>query len=397
MQYHVDRLFQAIKRPDITALHQIVTTPGLDLNRERDGKTPLFVACETGEKSVVQFLLQNGAKPNLQGLHELVPLHVATQKRNKDIVEILLQHKANPNICNATGATPLHFAASCGDYSIAQILLSYGADCTMRSGDGSSPADMARSAGYRELSAMLEEKARADSASFTRATPSITTAPVAAGDLSRKLDAAVVAGDVRAVGEVLGKNVVRGTDITGQIMCRAAATGKAQILSMLVGNGGDVNARDFQEYCPLMRAAQNGHTECVRFLLQQGANVNAFRSDGETALHIAIAQGHLPCIQMLLSHGADADMKYHGLTALQHAQQRRLDMSLFKASPAQVTSSLSRMSLRSGKLASEPQPRDFGLQRDSGVRQRSGSWTTTDVPRDSRGAYPAPPLVCLVL
>ena len=103
----------------------------------------------------------------------------------------------------------------------------------------------------------------------------------------------------------------------------AARAGNAELVTLLLAHGADVNSRDQSGWTPLMRAAMKGHVEAVRVLLNHGAEVNA-QENGEawTALHWATARGHADVVALLLSHGADYSLRTQdGMTPLMLAMK----------------------------------------------------------------------------
>ncbi|KAL7625197.1 hypothetical protein AAE478_004412 [Parahypoxylon ruwenzoriense] len=87
-----------------------------DSHAKRINKTPLLVAIESRNKSLVQFLIERGAD-------------VAVETSSLDIIQLLLQHGADVNGKPAgfEGGTALQFAAKGGDCNIVAILLDHGA------------------------------------------------------------------------------------------------------------------------------------------------------------------------------------------------------------------------------------------------------------------------------
>lgn len=71
------------------------------------------------------------------------------------------------------------------------------------------------------------------------------------------------------------------------LCCRAARSGRADVLLALVQGGADV-----QHGLPLCVAAAHGQEECVRVLLAAEARPEAQNGRGETALHLASKAGH---------------------------------------------------------------------------------------------------------
>ncbi len=104
--------------------------------------------------SVVKWLLQNGADPNIlpDNYDEEPPLLLAAYNRDLEIVKLLLDFKANPNLQNHYGNTAFHILAGIpvalplpyeAATEIAGVLLSAGAK-NMNNYDGESPLTVAR-------------------------------------------------------------------------------------------------------------------------------------------------------------------------------------------------------------------------------------------------------------
>ena len=109
------------------------------------GQTPLTASCIDGNRVMVQFLLRNGADPNMKDDTGMTPLHAACLSMNSiTVTEKLLLRGANVNTKagteNIQGETPLHYVIK--DLSqkgqkrrllYAQTLLKYGANPSIRS------------------------------------------------------------------------------------------------------------------------------------------------------------------------------------------------------------------------------------------------------------------------
>ncbi|OMJ65859.1 hypothetical protein SteCoe_37517 [Stentor coeruleus] len=100
----------------------------LNLQDNHLGLTLLANSTKYGQTELCQYLLTQGADPNLSNIIGETPLHIAVDNSDFDLAELLLQHKAEPNCMTIDGETPLHHSAFIGDRKIMNILLSYGAD-----------------------------------------------------------------------------------------------------------------------------------------------------------------------------------------------------------------------------------------------------------------------------
>jgi hypothetical protein len=88
-------------------------------------------------------------------------------------------------------------------------------------------------------------------------------------------------------------------------MITAAAAGHRHVVSLLIRDGADVNARDQENRTALMRAVAREDLKLARLLIRMGSKVNARGPGGDTALHIAIRRGGEKMFWLLLNAGAD--------------------------------------------------------------------------------------------
>ena len=103
-------------------------------------------------------------------------------------------------------------------------------------------------------------------------------------------------------------NAKGGTEVI--LMHVAARYGHANILSLLLEHGADVDERDASQ-TPLHRALCFGKLEAVRFLLDRGADISARHDLDWTPLHFAVRMNvqDIQIVRLLLEHGADVNAR----------------------------------------------------------------------------------------
>ena len=124
--------------------------------------------------------------------------------------------------------------------------------------------------------------------------------------------------------KVDGKEVCQ-SNYGGNCIHLAAMTGNTLVLSRLLKQGVDINARDGLGATAVMWAANRGEMAVLIMLISHKADVNCRDADdrgGHTALMYA-DPNRLDVVKYLLEHGADPNIRTRdGLTASEEALQQ---------------------------------------------------------------------------
>ncbi len=103
----------------------------------------------------------------------------------------------------------------------------------------------------------------------------------------------------------------------------------ADIVSLLLDAGADIEQTDNTGKTALMVASEGGHLEIVRQLLGARAKVDAQTQAGATALMLASRAGHVNVVETLLAAGADIKRTdKQGQRAADYARKPRLVLVL---------------------------------------------------------------------
>ncbi|RPE79871.1 ankyrin repeat domain-containing protein [Vulcaniibacterium tengchongense] len=105
----------------------------------RDGLSPLGVACSVGNWRLAKFLLERGAKPEPAGGQPALLAAAGGEEDDPAGVNLLLKFRAKVDARDARGRSALHEAAHAGHAEIAAALLAAGADADARDGEGRTP------------------------------------------------------------------------------------------------------------------------------------------------------------------------------------------------------------------------------------------------------------------
>lgn len=140
--------------------------PTNDMNQGDDhGFSPLHWACFAGRTTIVDMLLNRGARINATNMGDDTALHLAASHGHLDCVGLLLKNKADVNAPNEHGNTPLHYACFWGHQQVAEHLLAHGAQANVANVDGETPIDKC----HRQMLSRVFELASASNQDLTKA------------------------------------------------------------------------------------------------------------------------------------------------------------------------------------------------------------------------------------
>lgn len=380
---------------------RLLVESGADVNQQQmNGESALANAANIASSEhlrIAQYLLENGANPNISAHHKLTPLAVAD---NSKMVKLLLDHGADPNIADSDGDLPIRARIDNRDVDSVALLVAAGTNLDHPNVQGVSararadalgiPLEPARGAAripgescapmsFEEgLQALVQAAGQDDISTFNAlisnydsGTGSLTVDGLALE--TYLLFAAASSGGAHVVDALLDRGVsadshdsdgdaalyvaagnrnleavksliAHGAEVNsgGRIataLHAAALVGDAEIASLLLQAGANTEPRMPNGDTPCMVAAGHGHVDVLGLLIEYGADVNASDHDGDGALMYATSKGHAEAVAFLLGHGARIDATNSlGETALMQAaiQGRTNLVSLLLANRASV-------------------------------------------------------------
>jgi ankyrin repeat protein len=126
-QEEVD-VFDVARAGTVEEVKEILkSNPKAFLVVNKEGFSPLLLACYRGNNEVAKFLIDNGSDINASSSMG-TPLMAAVVKGNHEIVKILLDKNADINAIDANGTTALMYAVQFQNEYLIKLLLEYKAD-----------------------------------------------------------------------------------------------------------------------------------------------------------------------------------------------------------------------------------------------------------------------------
>jgi uncharacterized protein len=316
--------------PGVAALLRDAAAEIDALNKE--GLTPLGVACLVGNWRLAKYLLERHARPEPPQGRAALLAAAATEEDDPAGVQLLLKHKAKLNVRGVGGRTPLHEAALAGHLEICETLLAAGAEVDARDDAQRTPwLDAARAGRGPVLDALaqagadvnaVDDKGR-NALALACAAESIAPARIARllalgvdaqrADLEgrRAVDLAAEAGRWALVSALdpdyaLPSAVAEGNGETppdrtpASLLRDALAARKLEDLDALVKLCAPAELGAL-----LHDPALTGDVGAVRWLLRHGAAPEVLNSQRDTPLMAALAQGAagIPVARVLLQTG----------------------------------------------------------------------------------------------
>ena len=225
---------------------------------------PLLEAAMSGDRTVVNALLDRGADIDAAAGDGTTALHWAAQNDDLAMLELLLDSGAAPDPATRFGVTPLELAANNGNAAAIERLIAAGADANAPSREGQTPLMTAAASGrVAAVEALLARGARVDAAEAWRGQTALMW---------------------------------------------AAGEGHLEVVRKLVEAGANVAAKSKSGYTPLLFAVRNAQIDTLRFLLEQGASANDLAPDGTSALNVAVVNAFYEAASVLLDYGADPNL-----------------------------------------------------------------------------------------
>ncbi|XP_076328121.1 ankyrin repeat domain-containing protein 22-like isoform X3 [Tachypleus tridentatus] len=143
---------------------EVIETCKYNVNwpEERTGLTLFLCACISGEKRLVNFMLERGAEVELttkdcsdSALYLATYGYLNSKTPDLMLISSLLEAGCDVNQQNKTGFTALHQSASKGNILLTDFLLKNGADPDITTNSGVLPVQLAASGDHREVAELL--------------------------------------------------------------------------------------------------------------------------------------------------------------------------------------------------------------------------------------------------
>lgn len=259
-----------------------------------DGQTPLHIASILGHAGIVNYLLENNAKVDIQDSIGTTPLHEAVRYGNVEIVKMILNAGGNVNAKDNLGKTPILLAIPQEKaLEIYKTLLQFRADASVKDMYGDTALHIATmtNAPVQVLQELVSGGAEINDRNKEGVTPLLVA--LQNHNLAHVQFYASHGADIHS------------QDNSGNSPLKIALDSKDNEIETVI-NKYNVDTRDSAGNTPLHVAIlKDSNLAKIQVILSLTNDVNQRNSEGNTALYIAIIKNREQLGKLLLAKNAD--------------------------------------------------------------------------------------------
>ncbi|XP_071141832.1 uncharacterized protein [Mytilus edulis] len=295
--------------------------------KDKEGRSPFYVACEKGHTAVVRYLMRYNEDIDAKNMDNTTALSATCLNGHTEVAQLLLDNKADINITNNLNQDTLYFACFNGNVKLVNLLLfgEFKVDITNRDTFGHTALHTASQKGHTEtVKILIEFGMNINQKNKKSVTPLFLACRHSCHDTVKYL--------LDLSGQALNSRVdTTIKDENGWSALHAACFNESTgIPKLLIDVGMNINDRTNKGSTPLYLACQQGHFETVKFLLDLNGQALNSRVDttikdekGWSVLHAACSYGSSGIPKLLIDVGMNInDRTNKGSTPLYLACQK---------------------------------------------------------------------------
>jgi ankyrin repeat protein len=287
----------ACRKGDEKIVRELIVDPRIDINKRKQGYSPLFLACREGHLEIVKLLLSRqdidvkAATKNVSS-----PFYAACKNGHTQVVtELLADARIDPNQKTKTGFTPLHIACSSSKEKVVQLLLQDPRVIKDAEDDeGRTPFHIVCERGASQITQMFLDIPGID----INKADKVGSTPFFAACINNHL---VIVAQLLAFRHL---DVNKATKDGRTPFYAACRNGHVSIVRRLLQSGYpvDVNKETEKGFTAFYRACEESYKEIVSLLIADPrVDVNKATKDGKTPFFVACAKNEQNIVATLLN------------------------------------------------------------------------------------------------
>ncbi|XP_070574733.1 ankyrin repeat and SAM domain-containing protein 6-like [Ptychodera flava] len=310
----VCRLLVACEQGDLTTVQTLLDQDLAVDTVDEEGSSLLHIAAGNGHEALVRFLIMRGARIDLQNSYGWTALMQAARTGNHKVVGLLLQNKVDQNVKSKLGCTALTVAARGGHTQVVRMLLEIPGTELNDNSSTVSPLMAAAQYGHDTVVRLLLDKG-VELNNFDERTGLSVLMVAALNGHMTTAQILVDRGCDPNVTNILGK-----TALAIAIQSGKRSREVRGYLDRKTTNKPKLEPEDHKP--DILEAAKSGNILRIREILQDDSKAaDTIGEDGGTPLMFAAMRGRLDIVELLVQNGADFNRQdtASGWTALMQA------------------------------------------------------------------------------
>lgn len=273
-----------------------------DINADPLNEAPyLMLAARYCHFEVVQYLLKQGAHPDIKNSENTHLIHFAAEHGWREIVTMLIEiYQVNVDIVDSItfSSTPLILAAKRGNLDILNYLISKKANIDFFNGEHQNALHHSIANGHIEIvQALLKAGVSINTLTSDNNSPLMIAIKYNRTDISKYLI------DNNADVSVKRKFVEPFTNVAAEENAFSIALKKdnLDLVKFFIENGKvDINAIEINNTSYILQAARNKALKAVEYLIEQGVKLDSKDSAGNHLIHYAVKNGWYNMLKRLI-------------------------------------------------------------------------------------------------
>ncbi|XP_048063114.1 ankyrin repeat and EF-hand domain-containing protein 1a [Megalobrama amblycephala] len=265
----------------------------------------LLQCVQDGDKPYIEKLISMGVDDliNLTEPHEgNGVLHLASVANNPDMLEFLVAQGACPDVQDRRGRTPLMLAAELGYDGIVSLLAKRNADMKLVDKEGKGLLFYCIHPTKRHMRCL--QVALTGNADVNNVSEAGMPVFLLACEQSQDCEGMCLSilergADPNATNQETGRTA----------LMEATRAGAIDLVRAILRKGGNVNALDKKRFHSAHFAAERGFFEIIKVLSAYAADFGVVTTEGDTPLHFAASGGYTDCCRFLAQRGCNPKLK----------------------------------------------------------------------------------------
>ena len=295
--------YAILEQADNATIQHLIAKKGNEVDKlTHDGRTYIFWAAYRGNLELVAWLLEQGARADIEDAHGNSVINFAANSgmSNTAIYDLLLVNKANINATTRSGANALLLIASgAEDMGILNYFMDKGLSFESLDEQENGIFQYAAKGGNLNVLKALQEKGAPVKLTNKKGENALFMA--AQGTRSKQHTK-----EVFAYLEGLGLDAsIVSTENKNLLHLLANRNQNLSVFEHYLDKGLDANAQDASGNTPIRIAARGNSLEVLQQLMHAAEDINVKDNKGQSALAIAVAYNTPEVVALFLENGAE--------------------------------------------------------------------------------------------